>query len=98
MLIHCWQYTVFLEEVTTSFQAGGHCLLRGRHDISVAAHDLACAGLYGHLIGGGLQAFCGGQAPCPRSSCAVAITGDVMLLHGGQTAAGQEFVDRLTQG
>lgn len=35
-----------------------------------------------------LQAYHGGAAPCPRSSCAAAITGDVMLLHGGQTPAG----------
>ena len=35
-----------------------------------------------------MQAFSGGMAPCPRSSCAAAITGDVLLIHGGQTPAG----------
>lgn len=39
----------------------------------------------------GLQAFCGGKAPCARSSSAAAITGDVMLIHGGQTSEGEEF-------
>lgn len=34
------------------------------------------------------QAFSGGAPPCPRSSCAAAITGDVLLIHGGQTPAG----------
>jgi hypothetical protein len=35
-----------------------------------------------------MQAYHGGAAPCPRSSCAAAITGDVLLVHGGQTPEG----------
>ena len=35
-----------------------------------------------------LQAYHGGAAPCPRSSCAAAVCGDVLLVHGGQTPAG----------
>jgi hypothetical protein len=34
------------------------------------------------------QAYHGGAAPCARSSCAATITGDILLLHGGQTPAG----------